>query len=89
MKRPLLHREYLNAIKVVEEYHLQIKDTELWMSDLSIDIQVRRNYPESQVYWVSEVNGQDVLIRTTKDEDAVGCDDFWVNISELRTVNTY
>lgn len=80
----ILHTDYLKAKKVVEEYENQLANSVVRVNDLNINQKIKRNYPESWDYWVSEINGEDVLIRTTEDKDDEMYDDFWVNISELR-----
>lgn len=79
----ITHKEYLEAQKIVDTYHLQLKQSVISISDLSINQKVKRNYPESWDYWVTEIQGEDVLIRTTENEDDSKYDDFWVNIAEL------
>lgn len=56
------------------------------ISDLSINQKVKRNYPESWDYWVTEIQGEDVLIRTTQNEDDPKYDDLRVNVTEIRLV---
>ncbi len=80
----ILHREFLEAKKIVDEYNLQTEQSVLNVNNLSIDQKVKRNYPQSWNYWVSEIQGEDVLIRTTEKEDDPEYNDFLVNISDLR-----
>lgn len=82
----LTHREYLEAQKIIDMYHSQLKQSVVSARDLSINQKVKRNYPESWDYWVTEIQGEDVLIRTTENEDEPNYDDFWVNIAEIRLV---
>lgn len=82
----ITHREYLEAQKIVDSYHSQLKQSVVSTSDLYINQKVKRNYPESWDYWVTEIQGEDVLIRTTENEDDSKYDDFWVNVAELRLV---
>lgn len=80
----ITHEKYLEAQKIVDAYHLQLKQSVVNINDLSINQKVKRNYPESWDYWVTEIQGKDVLIRTAENEDAPDYDDFWVNIAEIR-----
>jgi hypothetical protein len=82
----ITHKEYLEAQKIVDAYHSQLKQSVVSISDLSINQKVKRNYPESWDYWITEIQGEDVLIRTTENEDDPKYDDFWVNVAELRLV---
>jgi len=77
-------REYLMAKEIVAQYEKQMESATVKPSDLSINQKVKRNYPESWEYWVSEINGDDVLLRTTEDVNSPECGDFTVNISEIR-----
>jgi hypothetical protein len=79
-----MHREYLKALKVIKSYEEQMEKSSVKVSDLSINQKVKRNYPESWFYWVSEIVGEDVLLRTTEKEEDPECDDFMVNVSEIR-----
>lgn len=82
----ILYKQYLEAQKIVDVYHSQLKQSVVSTSDLSINQKVKRNYPESWDYWISEIEGEDVLIRTTENENDPKYDDFWVNVAELRLV---
>lgn len=82
----ITHKEYLEAQKIVDAYHSQLLQSVVSTSDLSINQKVKRNYPESWDYWVTELQGEDVLIRTTENEDDPKCDDFLVNVVEIRLV---
>lgn len=87
MPKPMItYSEYLKAQKVVDDYKLQMSESLVKLSDLSINKKVKRNYPESWDYWVTELQGEDVLIRTTEDVNDPLYDDFLVNISEIRLV---
>lgn len=77
-------KEFLEAQEIVEKYKLQMKSAVFKPEDLKIDMPVRRNNPHSWVYWVTEIQEEDVLIRTTFDENDKKYDDFWVSIAELR-----
>lgn len=55
-------------------------------NDLKINQRVKRDYAASWVYWVTEMKGEQVLIRTTERIDDPEYDDFWVDINELRSV---
>ena len=80
----ITHKEFLEAQEIVKKYNLQMKSAVFKPADLKIDMPVRRYYPQSMVYWVTEIKGEDVLIRTTFDESDKNYDDFWVSIAELR-----
>lgn len=41
---------------------------------------------ETKFYWISEINNDDILIRTTKNIDDINYNDFLVNISEIQLV---
>ena len=82
----ITHKKYLEAQKIVDAYHLQSKQSVISTSDLSVNQKVKRNYSESRDYWVTEIQGEDVLIRTTENEDDPNYDDFLVNVAELRLV---
>jgi len=82
----ITHKKYLEAQKIVDAYHLQLKQSVISTSDLSVNQKVKRNYSESRDYWVTEIQGEDVLIRTTENEDDPNYDDFLVNVAELRLV---
>lgn len=82
----ITHREYLKAQKIVDTYRLQLKQSEVTVNDLFANQRVRRNYPESWDYWISEIQGEDVLLRTTEKEDDPEYDDFLVNIAEIRLI---
>ena len=86
-KTHVLHRDYLKATKIVEEYLSQFRQPCANIDDLSIDLKVKRNYPESWDYWVTEIQGRDVLLRTTEKLDDPKYDDFLVNISEIRPLD--
>lgn len=53
------------------------------IDDLYIDQKVKRNYQGSWDYWVTEIDGDAVLIRTTEKMNDPKYDDFWVNVSEI------
>lgn len=80
----ITYREYLEAHKIIDTYRMQLKQSVFTVRDLSINQKVKRNYPESLDYWISEIIGEDVLIRTTEKEDDPEYNDFLVNIAELR-----
>jgi hypothetical protein len=82
----VLHSHYLSALSLVEEYHRQKENSVLQISDLTVDLPVRMNHPNSQTYWVSEVIGEDVLIRTTEDEHSPEYDDYLVNYTVLSNI---
>jgi hypothetical protein len=76
----------MDGKEILKEFELEKGYDPITTSDLSINQKVKRNYPESWDYWVTEMQGEDVLIRTTENEDDPKYDDFWVNIVELRLV---
>ena len=49
----ITHREYLEAQKIVDAYHSQLKQSVVSTSDLSIDQKVKRNYPKYDDFWVN------------------------------------
>jgi hypothetical protein len=82
----ILHTEYLKAQKIVDEYQLQLKQCAISITDLVINQKVKRASMYSSNYWVSEILGEDVLVRTTENVDDPYYNDFFVNIAELRLV---
>ncbi len=80
----ITHRKYLKALEIVNLYQQQILQAVVNINDLSPNQKVKRNYPESYDYWISEIQGEDVLLRTTEKEDDPEYDDFLVNIGEIR-----
>lgn len=50
---------------------------------LAVNQKVKRNYVESWDYWISEVSGDMVLIRTTERIDDPSYDDFWVSVNDI------
>lgn len=82
----ILYKHYLEAKKLIEAYEDQLNEALVSSNNLHINQKVKRNYPESWDYWISEIKGEDVLIRTTEDENDPKYDDFLVNVAELRLV---
>ena len=80
----ITYAKYQEAKKTIAQYEEQLKKAVVKITDLKIDQKVKRDYPESFDYWVSEIEGDDVLIRTTEDHNHPEHDDFLVNISEIR-----
>jgi hypothetical protein len=60
----------------------------LKVNDISVNQKVgfKMGNKESKTYWVSEISGNDVLIRTTESENDPDYDDFWFNISDLKLI---
>ena len=81
----ITYREYLEAQKIVDAYHSQLEQSVVSTSDLFVNQKVKR-YNRKSWWWVSEIQGDDVLIRTTENEDDSDYDDMWVNIAEVRLV---
>jgi hypothetical protein len=83
-KTYVLQSAYLQAKGIVNAYEKQISESILKPGDLTINQKVKRNYPESWDYWVTEFQGEDILIRSTEDENDPNYNDYLVNIAELR-----
>jgi hypothetical protein len=80
------HSEYLTAKQTVENYENQMKTrVNIKLDDLSIDqeVQTIHNQDKTRRFWVSEIVGEDVLIRTTFDVKDNDYDDFLVNICDI------
>lgn len=89
---PQFNRQFIETINKLKEDWIEVNHEVLSTkvvvdpNELSIDQKVKRNYPESWDYWISEIDGEKVLIRTTFKKDDPDYDDFWVDIKEIRTV---
>ncbi len=87
----ILHSEYKKAKALVDAY---IKQIESWdanihpnICDLKIDQKVHivaKFGTYDYDYWVTEIIGHDVLIRTRENINDREYDDRWVNIIEIR-----
>ena len=82
----ILYSKYIEAKKVVDEYNEQMNNSVIRVSDLTVNQKVTRSHHNSSVYWVSEILGEDVLLRTTENENDPEYNDIWVNISDIRLV---
>ncbi len=91
MNKPaILYSEYLKAKKLVNEYQDQVGASVLNINDIKpnqkLKLESARWYNTIEC-WVSEMHGQDVLVRTTEKEEDPMYDDLLVNISELRPLD--
>lgn len=64
----------------------KIQQKVITKSDLFIHQCIKLKSSETKFYWISEINNDDILIRTTKNIDDINYNDFLVNISEIQLV---
>ena len=79
-------KSYLKSNEIIDEFQSPLNQSIFNISDFSLNKKVKRNYPESLDYWVTEIKGKNILIRTTENLEDANYDDFWVNVDELRLV---
>jgi len=74
--------EYLEAIRIVQKYENQKLNCPFSTGNLDINQLVGVKGLES-TYWIEEIQGEDVLIRTTEDPNDPDYNDYLLNFTEL------
>ena len=47
---------------------------------------VKENKPNSWVYWVEKIEGNNVLVRTTESKQDVNCETYWFDIKQIKVI---
>ena len=77
--------DYLNALRVVQEYVAQIEKAEVSLKDIGVGSNVIM-FGSGLTFFVQEIDGTQVLLSTKKSLKESGYDDFWIHYSEINKV---
>ena len=85
MNLNISNNRYLEAKELVKKYEKLLKKAPLKKCNISIDMEVKLDDID-KIYWVSEISGSDILIRTTYSISDILYDDYLVSIWRLKKV---
>ena len=77
--------DYLNALRVMQEYVAQIEKAEVSLKDIEVGSSVIM-FGSGLTYFVQEIDETQILLSTKINKEDSGYDDFWVHYSEINKV---